>query len=337
MTDTDCTTNRGIYEVLFKFYGQSRLPTWQLLCQPIVKQTSQVLGWYEHDLVLSFQQINDLVEGFSFYQRRKKTGRPAFLEKDVMKCFLLKQFLQTTYRRLSQLLVFLKDYFHLSCVPDATTLSLKNRSRRWSHLWRRFMRYCLRKLPHQRVMVCTDATGFSGRKISWRETPYPFRCRQDWVKLHAMVEAHSLLIVEYQMTDGDVHESQVFPSLLEGLDECVDAVVGLADGGYSSNHCLLSSWRHGVLPVHGVRKDAVVTSEAVTPFQELSWFKECDAEVYAAVYGLRNQVESVFHSMQSCFGYRLKSRSKRGRINEVACKINAHNIRMISRSSYGEK
>ena len=72
-----------------------------------------------------------------------------------------------------------------------------------------------------RDVVATDATGFSGRNDSWRETDYGIRAIQDWVKTHAAIEIDSFFVLGYSLTKSNVHESQMFGEVWDGLPENV--------------------------------------------------------------------------------------------------------------------
>lgn len=44
-----------------------------------------------------------------------------------------------------------------------------------------------------------DATGFSGRKRSWRETKHAWRASEDWVKAHAAIEVDDFIVFSYTL------------------------------------------------------------------------------------------------------------------------------------------
>ena len=44
-------------------------------------------------------------------------------------------------------------------------------------------------------MAATDASGFSGRKRSWRETDHAVKASQDWVKIYAVIEVDQFFVL----------------------------------------------------------------------------------------------------------------------------------------------
>jgi hypothetical protein len=105
-------------------------------------------------------------------------------------------------------------------------------SRRWTSLLERFFSFFMERLPKRNVIVATDATGYSGRKRGWRETPYAHRPNEDWVKTHAAIEVDRFLVLSYELTASNVHDSQVFSDVWERLPKNIVPVRSLADSAY---------------------------------------------------------------------------------------------------------
>ena len=66
----------------------------------------------------------------------------------------------------------IQEYYSIEAVPDHSTLCRKIQSDRFAVLLDRFFRRLLSDLPDRKVVASTDATGYSGRKRSWRETSH---------------------------------------------------------------------------------------------------------------------------------------------------------------------
>lgn len=116
-------------------------------------------------------------------------------ERDLLVAFLVRQLLNATFRETEGLLSMMAEYFNLDVVPDHSVLCKKNSSRRWLALWKRFFLYVLGRMPRRLVVAATDASGFSGRKRSWRETDHSIKAIKNMVKVHAAIEVDEFLVL----------------------------------------------------------------------------------------------------------------------------------------------
>lgn len=317
-------------EAVFKFSGQSNVDTWSLKNDPAVSELAMYSRWLINDLHLSMQRIKDLADSFPFWQRKKQTGRPPACERDLLIGFLLRQFFDVTFRQAQGLMESFKEYFEFQKVPTHTVLSRKNRSKRWYHIWKRFHRFVMGGLSRRKAIISTDASGFSGRRNTWKETPHNHRPNQNWVKLHATIEIDSFFVLSYELTKSNVHDSQVFGDVWDTVPGNVIPIRSLADAAYHGENCLQSALKHGATPIHGIKKNAVYHRHPETAYQRMVNFFTHWPNRYQSLYGKRNHAETAFGMMKSRFGYRIRCRSKIGRKNEVQSKINAHNIRMLA-------
>jgi len=225
----------------------------------------------------------------------------------------------------------LKGYYGIERVPDHSTLCRKLSSKRWSVVLERFFRHVLDGLPARKAVVATDATGYSGRKRGWRETGHAQRAREDWVKVHAAVEVDRFVILSYELTASDVHESRMFGDVWDGLPRNVAPVRSLADAAYAGSACLAAARRHGAAPMHAIRKDARGAVRPSTPYQRLVHFAHRWPNRYRALKAKRAHVETVFGMISEGLGHRLRCRKWEGRKNEVRCKLALFNLLQLAK------
>ncbi len=319
---------------VFKFSGQSKLDTWELCNAFEAMGWAEYSDWLVRELPFCLQRIRDLAEGFSFWQHRKKTGRYAIPEQVLLIGFLVRQFFQATFRQTETLLWLFSDFFNLDVVPDHTTLSEKNRTKRWEHLWTRIHKYLINQLPVRECNVAADATGYSGRKIHWVDVPYGVRANQDWVKLHATVETETFFILSYTLTNSKVHESQQYDQLWQNLPDNIQPKKSLADSAYTSEKCLQVARQHGATPYHGIKKNAIYHRHPTTAYQRMVNFARHWPNRYQKAYGKRSHIETAFSMIDTRFGHRITCRTPTARKNETQTKICAHNIRTLALQHY---
>jgi transposase len=319
---------------VFNFSGQTKFDTWKL--REVLEKAgwSAYSEWLVDELPFCLQGIRDLAEAFPFWQRRKQTGRPPQPEKVLLVGFMVRQIFGATFRATEGILKMFREYLGLTSIPDYSVFSKKNASKRWLHIWQRFHKFVLERLPKRKAVVATDGTGYSGRKRSWRETPYDKRAVENWVKVHATIEIDSFLVLSYKLTKSDVHESQRFDSVWDDLPENVTPVRSLADSAYTGEPCIQTARNAGAAVFHDVKSNAVYVDKPVTGYQKLVHFARHWPNRFRELYGKRAHVETTFSMISEGLGYRIRCRSKTGRKNEIQSKICTHNFRVLAACSY---
>jgi len=125
---------------IFKFGGRSRLDTFSI----DLGRCSEVEA---HRFQLALEGIRKNVNGFPFWQRRKRVGRPSSDERTLMIGFLIHQLFSTTFLDAEGLLHMLSLYFQIDRVPDHSVLCRAMSSRRWTSLLERFFSFVIERLP----------------------------------------------------------------------------------------------------------------------------------------------------------------------------------------------
>ncbi len=215
----------------------------------------------------------------------------------------------------------LRTYYRLDGIPDHSTLSRKLSSQRWTILLERFFQQVVAALPERSAVVATDATGYSGRKRGWRETKHGQREVEDWVKVHAAIEVDKFVVLSYELTPSNVHDSQMFSEVWNGLPSNINVERSLADSAYHGEACLAAARQHGATPLHGIKKNARHFARPETLYQKMVSFWQHWPNRAAALYGKRAHAETVFSMISALLGHRLRCRSRNGRKNEVRVKL----------------
>ena len=312
---------------IFKFSGQSSIETYAIEVEEM--RSSDEIS--VDRMRLCFEAIRKLSNDFSCWQHRARTGRPPVEERTLLIAFLVRQHFNATFRSTEGMLRRLSVYFGIDVVPDHTSLSRKNKEKRWLTIWRRFHAYIMSLLPKRKVIIATDSTGYSGRNDSWRETDYGIRAIQDWVKVHAAIEVDSFVVLSYTLSKSKVHDSRRFKKVWDSLPENVAPIRSLADTAYTGEACLQAALSHGATPYHGIKKNARFFRHPETAYESMTNFAAHWPNRYAELYGKRNHAESVFSAIVRLFGHRLRCRSKIGRMNEVQAKLSMYNVSLLAK------
>jgi transposase len=314
----------------FRFSGQSSMDAWTLKDILAKHGWKAYDSWLSQEPVLFLQRVREIVNEFPTWQRVADTGRRPTDERTVLVAILVRQAFDATFRELESLLRLLADFFRIEKIPDANTLSEKNRSLRFSLLLQRLHQFILDSLPSRKSVVATDATGYSAKKRSWFETDYGLRATEPWVKSHCAVEVPQLLYLSTVQTSGRVHESRVFHEVWDDLPLNIQPTRSLADTAYAGEECLETVVARGATPLHDVRADAQHTRSPKTRYQKLVNFRIQWPNRFEQLTADRSLVEATFSMTKQKFGDRIRCRSKRGKTNEVRTKQIAHNLRVTA-------
>ena len=252
MTATEIDIPRSV----FNFSGQMHLDAFSIRFEKVAIDFDQYDDQAINGFRLAMEAIRLHADEFSFWQRRRLVGSPAYEERVVLIAFLVQQLLDLTFRETEGMLAMMQEYYSIETVPDHSTLCRKVRSHRFAVVLDRFFQHILSSLPTRKAVVSTDATDYSGRKRSWRETSHANRAAQNWVKANVIIEVDEFIVLAYYLFDSDVHESQTFQDVWDRLPENIILIRSLADSVYVGNDCLAVARHHGATPLHKIKKNA---------------------------------------------------------------------------------
>ena len=306
---------------IFNFFGQAHLDTYALDLERVAVDFDRYDDVAVNSLRLSLEAIRQQTDSFAYWQHRGRLGRPSYEERTLLVAFLVQQLLGLTFRETEGVLAMVRSYYRLERVPDHSTLSRKLSSSRWTVVLERFFQHIVAALRQRSAIVATDATGYSGRKRGWRETKHARRAKEDWVKVHAASEVDEFLVLSYELTRSNVHDSQVFADVWDRLPSNVSPKRSLADAAYCGEACLAVARQHGATPMHTIKKNARDFERPSNFYQKLVNFAHHWPQRYAALKAKRAHAETVFSMIGGLLGYRLRCRSKNGRKNEVRVKL----------------
>jgi transposase len=180
-----------------------------------------------------------------------------------------------------------------------------------------------------------DSTGFSVSTIQrWYDEKYgKERKRHDWVKLHAMTGVRTNVVTSVELSGGNSHDTNYFKPLVKQTAKNFNLRDVTADKAYVSKSNFEAVDNHGgtaYIPFkdHIPAYQGILPSvlPATTPFQRMQFLFAYQRDTYLAHYHARSNVESTFSTIKRKFGPALRSKSVIGQMNEVLCKVIAHNL-----------
>jgi len=181
-----------------------------------------------------------------------------------------------------------------------------------------------------------DSTGFSTcRYVRWFDHKWgKEQVKREWVKLHAMTGVRTNVVTAVEMSDWRSNDSPHFRPLLAATAEHFDIRDVMGDKAYSSKANHIAVGDLGGTPFIPFKGDipAMHVEDAPTlPAKATTWTKmyhlfAYQRDTFLSRYHQRSNVETTFSMIKAKFGDSLRSKSDVGQMNEVLCKVVAHNL-----------
>jgi transposase len=185
-----------------------------------------------------------------------------------------------------------------------------------------------------------DSTGFTtSRFVRWYDHKWGKEMsKREWVKLHAMCGVRTNVVTAVQMTDYRGADYNQLPALVAGTAANFTLRDVSADKAYSgrSNHqAIADAGANPFIPFKAQAGGAVPAVQAVPMFapgpESSAWVRmyhlfAYQRDTFLAHYHQRSNVETTFSMIKRKFGDSLRSKSTTGQVNEVLCKVIAHNL-----------
>ena len=180
-----------------------------------------------------------------------------------------------------------------------------------------------------------DATGFTTSRFErWYDHKWgKERSRHEWVKLHAMCGVRTNIVTAVEMTGGHGADTTQFPALLATTAGGFTLRDVTADKAYCSKKNMQAVEDAGGTPYIPFRGH-IPAFNAIQPslpgtmsiFYKMQHLFAYQRDTFLAHYHKRSNVETVFSMIKRKFGDSVRSKSEVGQMNEVLCKVIAHNL-----------
>lgn len=270
--------------------------------------------------------ICDLIEE----KTHESVGRKPARTRDVIFALVLKQYLNTSSRRVqSDLKLFKETEFISSDIPFNTLLD---------HFERRELKAILRELieisalPLKQIELdfAIDSTGFGtslyktffGMKHLKQERWKQYR------KCHAVCGVKTNIITSVDITEGYVNDQTQFIPLANDTARNFEIRDFCADKGYlSSKHFALIKELGGQAYIPFKKNTSGNCSDNQRSYFKTAFkFFKANREQYLEHYHKRSNIEFTFSMIKRRFGNNVKCKKEVSQDNEILGKVLAHNI-----------
>jgi transposase len=179
-----------------------------------------------------------------------------------------------------------------------------------------------------------DSSGFSTSTYArWYAAKYGREMVMNrWLKAHIMVGTHTNVVTAVEVTGSYVNDSPVLPALLDESAKRFTMKRVSADKGYLAETNVQAIVDHGAEPFIAPKSNTNYRKHAA--WNKMVGYYQYRRDDFLRAYHRRSNVESAFHMVKSKFGSAVRSKTEVAQVNEILCKILAHNLCVLVQSIY---
>lgn len=150
-----------------------------------------------------------------------------------------------------------------------------------------------------------------------------------WLKAHLISGVKTNIVTGVEITEGTSADSKELPSLVKQTVENFEVSEVSADKAYSSRKNLEEINSVGAVPYIPFKKNTTGKAKGSLLWSKMYHYFMYRNDEFQKSYNKRSNSETVFHMIKSKFKDNLRSKSKTAQVNELLCKILAHNICVV--------
>jgi transposase len=181
-----------------------------------------------------------------------------------------------------------------------------------------------------------DSSGFSTCNYTrWFDVKYGGdEDWRDWIKLHLMCGVKTNIVTSVEISKAYSNDYTYFKPLVDKTAQSGFEMKEIsADKAYLGASNMQAALKRGAIPYIPFKTNSTEGSKG-TVWARLFHFYNYKREEFLTHYHKRSNVETTFSMIKAKFGERLRCKTAAAQINEVLCKVLAHNLCVLIQSMY---
>ncbi|MGB6946167.1 MAG: transposase, partial [Bryobacteraceae bacterium] len=261
-------------------------------------------------------------------------GRPRLPLSDMVFASVMKVYSTMSGRRASTDLRHFTSKGYLASAPHYNSVFHYLESPMLHPILRSLVEETASPLKAIETDFAVDSSGFSTSIFQrWFDAKYgKMRVEHEWIKAHLMVGVKTNIVTGVEISEGTANDAPHLPKLLEATASRFDISEVSADKGYISKKNLEAIVRAGGTPYIPFKTNA--TGEGPELWRKLYHYYQFNRPAFLSHYHKRSNVESTFSMIKRKFGGAVRSKDVTAQINEVLCKVVAHNLCVLVQSIF---
>ncbi len=274
------------------------------------------------ELPLFLDLVRIFVRNFEVKERWKSNGRPPIEARDALRIILLWFYFNCSARKAVSRIEALKDKVDLNEVPHFNVFYSFLRDEYLQECTLQILEEIFKHFNHSDTVFATDSTGKSvSTKKFWNDCRGEEKSAKDFVKMHATYGTKTSLIATVTVTKskgkGTGDSSQLLLHTQRTQERDIRAEEWTADGAYCTRKCATAIKKTGATPYTRIKKNSTAKKKGSAAYRDMVKLKRKHPIIYDRHYHRRSKAESGFHSHQSRFSNRIRSRefsAQRGKL-----------------------
>ena len=267
-------------------------------------------------------------------ERPQERGRPRASLSDSVFCATLKVYSTMSTRRFMSDLREARERGYIAALPHQSSVFRYLEDATLTPILRDLIERSALPLQSVEMDFAADSTGFtSSRFESWFDHKYGVTRREHtWVKAHVMTGVKTNVVTAIEIHDRDTNDGTQLPALVETTARNFPIGNVSADKAYGTVRNAATVAAHGGTPfiafksVHSGRGTHRKGSAATDAWTKMHGYFLYRRDEFMAHYHQRSNVESTFSMIKRKFGDSLRTKTDTAMVNEVLCKVLAHNL-----------
>jgi transposase len=239
----------------------------------------------------------------------------------------LKQYLDFSSRRSQSDIKLAEQLGYIDHTPHFNTVLKYLRKPEMKKILTKLIEVSALPLKEIEEDFALDATGFSTAMYGqWLTKRNVYKESRTFKKVHCMCGIKTNIITYIEVTDGNVHDTVMFDSLVKNTARNFNMREVSADKGYSNEKNLQLVAKHGAIPYIVFKKNSRISQDKMVIWRIMFRYFKDHKEEFMEHYHKRNNVETVFSMVKRKFGSHVRAKDSIAQENEVLCKSLCHNI-----------
>lgn len=265
------------------------------------------------ELPLFLDLVRIFVRNLEVKDRWKGNGRPPVETRDALRVLLLWFYFNCSARKAVSRIEAVKDKVDLDYVPHFNVFYTLLKDDYLQECTLKILEAIFRTISTSETALATDSTGKSTSvKKFWNDWKGEEKEAKDFVKLHSTFGTKTSMMATMTVTPskgkGTGDSSQLVLHAKRLREKGTDANEWSADGTYCARKCATAVKNAGAVPFIRISKNATAKKKGSSAFRDMVKMSRKHPRIYKRHYHRRSKTESGFHSHQSKFSNRIRSR-----------------------------
>lgn len=180
-----------------------------------------------------------------------------------------------------------------------------------------------------------DSSGFSTCNYTrWFDVKYGDGDARNWIKLHLMCGVKTNIVSSVEVSRAYSTDYNYFKPLVDKTAQSGFEMAEVsADKAYLGNSNFKAALRHGAIPYIPFKTNSQPDGNGAL-WARIYHYYNFKRDEFLTHYHKRSNVETTFSMIKAKSGERLRCKTTAAQINEVLCKVLAHNLCVLVQSMY---